>query len=317
MAKRNRSELIVVPLDGSEQAEQVIPYAEGLRNKNGTLLFFQVVNPSGPARGLFGDIEVTMEGVIEQEREAARARLIEIADRWDPVLRKKPEVEAYAGDAVDAIKAIVAEKDADMLAIASSGRGALSRWAFGSVADTLMRDAPAPVLIVHPTPESEGEIREAVFTRIIVPLDGSETAEAALPEAARLSQNAGLPVALVQVVNPSLEFSMVGQGLAPITADLYNEVEADFINQANEALDRGVAALGDLDADIVKVVLEGGTTEAIKHYVEPGDLIVMTSHGRTGFRRFLLGSVAQKIINDRIAPVVLVPAAGEELGASS
>jgi nucleotide-binding universal stress UspA family protein len=49
--------------------------------------------------------------------------------------------------------------------------------------------------------------------------------------------------------------------------------------------------------------------EAIQHYTEPGDLIVMTSHGRTGVRKFLLGSVAQKLINERVAPVVLVPAA--------
>ncbi len=45
MASKTEHELIVVPLDGSEQAEQVIPYAEGLRGRGGTLLFFQVVNP--------------------------------------------------------------------------------------------------------------------------------------------------------------------------------------------------------------------------------------------------------------------------------
>jgi nucleotide-binding universal stress UspA family protein len=113
---------------------------------------------------------------------------------------------------------------------------------------------------------------------------------------------------LVQVVNPSLEFSMVGQGIAPVTADLYNEVEGDFVSQANEELDKGAAKLGALEAGVGKAVLQGGVADAIQHYAEPGDLIVMTSHGRTGFRRFLLGSVAQKIIGERIAPVVLVPA---------
>ena len=75
MARKTEHELIVVPLDGSEQAEQVIPYAEALRGRGGTLLFFQVVDPSGPARGLFGDIEITMEDLIQQEREAAKGRL--------------------------------------------------------------------------------------------------------------------------------------------------------------------------------------------------------------------------------------------------
>jgi nucleotide-binding universal stress UspA family protein len=313
MARKTEHELIVVPLDGSDEAEQVIPYAEALRGRGGTLLFYQVVNPSGPARALFGDVEITMEDIVQQEREAAKERLAEIADRWDPVLGKKPELESFAGDTVQAIDALVKERDATMLAIASSGRGALSRFAFGSVADTLMRSAPAPLLIIHPDPHKDLEIAAYTFKRILVPLDGSETAEAALPEAARLSKNAKLPVVLVQVVNPSLEFSMVGQGIAPITAELYNEVEGDFVAQANEVLDKSAAKLGDLEAGVGKAVLEGGVADAIQHYSEPGDLIVMTSHGRTGFRRFLLGSVAQKIIHERIAPVVLVPAPpGEE-----
>ena len=311
MAKTPEHELIVVPLDGSEQAEQVIPYAEALRDRGGTLLFFQVVYPSGPARGLFGDVEITMEDVVAQEREAAKERLTEIAERWDPVLDKKPEVESFAGDTVEAIAALVRERNATMLAICSSGRGALSRWAFGSVAETLMRSAPAPMLIIHPNPESEDIVEAVEFRRILVTLDGSETAEAALPVAARLARSTKLPVVLVQVVNPSLEFSMVGQGLAPITADLYNEVERDFLAQANEELDKGAALLGEIPAGITKTVLQGATVEAIQHYTEPGDLIVMTSHGRTGFRKFLLGSVAQKIINERVAPVVLVPAQDE------
>ena len=92
MAKTPEHELIVVPLDGSEQAEQVIPYAEALRDRGGTLLFFQVIFPSGPARGLFGDVELTMEDIVAQEREAANKRLTEIGERWDSVLDKKPEV---------------------------------------------------------------------------------------------------------------------------------------------------------------------------------------------------------------------------------
>lgn len=312
MASKTEHELIVVPLDGSEQAEQVIPYAEALRGPGGTLLFFQVINPSGPARGLFGDIEIAVEDLIEQERNASKARLTEIADNWGDVLKKKPEVEAYAGETVEAIEAIVTERKASMLAIASSGRGALSRWAFGSVADTLMRQAPVPTLIIHPNGDLAEDQAVAPFKRILVPLDGSEIAEQALPEAARLAAAAGLPVTLVQVINPSLEYSMVGQGMTPITPDLYNEVEADFTAQANEALDQGAAKLGAVKGGVTKTVLQGGTVEALKQYTEPGDLIVMTSHGRTGFRRFLLGSVAQSIINERVAPVVLVPTKGED-----
>jgi nucleotide-binding universal stress UspA family protein len=308
MAQTPEHELIVVPLDGSDQAEQVIPYAEALRDPGGTLLFFQVFYPSGPARGLFGDVELTMEDIVAQEREAANIRLTEIGERWDSVLARKPEVESYAGDAVEAIGAIVRERNATLLAISSSGRGALSRWAFGSVADTLMRSAPVPVLIIHPNPELDKAVKAVDLERILVPLDGSETAEAALPVAARLAKSAKLPVVLVQVINPSLEFSMVGQGLAPITADLYSEVESDFITQANEELDKAANILGEIPDGITKTVLQGGTVEAIQSYAKPGDLIVMTSHGRTGFRRFLLGSVAQKMINERVAPVVLVPA---------
>lgn len=308
MAHKPDHQLIVVPLDGSEQAEQVIPYAEALRGADGLLLFFQVFYPSGPARGLFGDVELTMEDIVAQEREAADDRLREIAKRWDSVLTRKPQVESFAGDTVEAISAIVRDRKATLLAISSSGRGALSRWAFGSVADNLMRTASAPVLIIHPDHESDNEIKAVELKRILVPLDGSETAETALPVAGQLARSSNLPVVLVQVINPSLEFSMTGQGLAPITADLYNQVESDFTSQANDELTKGATMLGDVPAGILKTVLQGGTVEAIQQYIEPGDLIVMASHGRTGFRRFLLGSVAQKIIHERLAPVVLVPA---------
>ena len=107
-----------------------------------------------------------------------------------------------------------------------------------------------------------------------------------------------------------------GQGIGPITADLYNEVEGDFLAQANAVLDKAAATMGEVEAGVGKAVLEGGVADATKHYSEPGDLIVMTSDGRSGFRRMLLGRVAQKIIHDRIAPVVLVPAT-DELGAGS
>lgn len=307
MAQKTERELIVVPLDGSWQSEQVIPYAEALRNRGGALLFVQVVDPAGPARGLFGDIEITVEDLIEQERAASRERLQEIAERWSDVLKKKPEIEAYAGDAAEAIAAIVDERQATMLALATSGRGALGRFAFGSVADTLMRNAPAPTLIIHPDNDAPEEPGPVTFERILVPLDGSELAEQALPEAARLAAAAKLPVVLLQVINPSLEFSMLGQGMAPITAELYEEVSRDFTQQANEALDRGADLLGEIESGVTKTVLEGGTVEAIRRYAKPGDLIVMTSHGRSGFQRFLLGSVAQKIIHERVAPVVLVP----------
>ena len=177
MAHTSDHELIVVPLDGSEQAEQVIPYAEALRGSDGTLLFFQAFYPSGPARGLFGDVELTMEDMVAQEREAADNRLAEIAERWDSVLGKKPQVESFAGDTVEAITAIVRDRNATLLAISSSGRGALSRWAFGSVADNLMRTSPEPVLIIHPDPESDDAVKAVELKRILVPLDGSETAE--------------------------------------------------------------------------------------------------------------------------------------------
>ena len=85
-----------------------------------------------------------------------------------------------------------------------------------------------PLLIIHPSPESDDPVQAVELKRILVPLDGSETAETALPVAGRLARGAKVPVVLVQVINPSLEFSMVGQGMAPITADLYNQVESDF-----------------------------------------------------------------------------------------
>jgi nucleotide-binding universal stress UspA family protein len=195
-----------------------------------------------------------------------------------------------------------------MIAMASHGRGMTGRLAFGSVADRIARCSAVPVLIVRPGAEAPGEPATIDIRRIVVPLDGSEVSTEALPVAVALARSTGAPVRLIQTVYPSavLLRSSVGTSYYP------REFLRDFANalttSAAETLQQAESDVTAERVSVTRVVAEGAPAAAIEPDIEDGDLIVMTSHGRSGLRRWLLSSVAEKQIRSGKVPVVLVPA---------
>lgn len=153
-----------------------------------------------------------------------------------------------------------------------------------------------------------------MFKRILIPLDGSQFAEGALPHARMLAECGGGEIELLRVaVHPS---SYVYVSDPAALADLYDSDRAhceDYLNKVAGQV---------RDASHVKVttaVLEGIVADAVLDYAEDtdADLIVMSTHGRSGMERWLLGSVAEKVVRGAKMPVLLVrpetpPAKAEE-----
>jgi len=144
------------------------------------------------------------------------------------------------------------------------------------------------------------------ISRIVVPLDGSDTANEALPVASEIARSTGASLLLVSGVNPAAVLIPAPAGVAYYPEELYTEIFDDMTSAAKDALAEGSGALSGLD--VTTKVVEGAAPDAVQSVLQPGDLIVMTSHGRSGFRRWLLGSVSEKLIRSGAAPVVLVPA---------
>lgn len=298
---------IIVPLDGSAMAEQAIPYAAALAGASGSVTFLHVVPLAEPLRGLFGGQIASADDVEAMAQQTGTELMEETAVRWGRLLQTQPDILVVAGDPAQATLDAIESRQATMIVLASHGRGMVGRIAFGSVADRLSRSSPVPAVIVHPVAESV-DPHAADIRRLVVPLDGSEIAMEALPVVRQIAESTGTPVLLVSAVNPSAVMLPSPVGASYYPAELYEEIAADMGEAAKETLKGGSTELGGLSVE-TKIV-EGPAVEAIQSAIEPGDLVVMTSHGRGGFSRWLLGSVSEKLIRSGVAPVVLVPAAG-------
>jgi nucleotide-binding universal stress UspA family protein len=295
-----------VPLDNSYLAEQAIPYAAALAGTDGEIVFFEATPHPEPKRDLTGDITKTAGEVDKADDLDCLGRLQETAGRWSSVLHGTPTFEVGTGDPSEEILAATERLGAGFIVMASHGRGAIARLAFGSVADRIARSSVVPVLIVRPD-QDQKEVHTVAISRVLVPLDGSPRAAEALPVATAIATHLGIPVHLLQAIDPSSLLIPAPAGSAGYSAEIYTELQDELTTAAQDNLKESAQEAGATGVEITTSVLEGPPVAAIEAACQSGDVIVMTSHGRSGFRRWLLGSTAEKLIRTGPAPVVLVP----------
>jgi nucleotide-binding universal stress UspA family protein len=216
------------------------------------------------------------------------------------------------GDAAEEILKLVDEIGARMLVIATHGRSGMSRWIYGSTAGRLLRESGVPVLTVGPNVLQSGKA-EAAFKRIMVPLDGSELSEAAIPVARSLVEASGAKLSLVRVINWAVQaypYSMPTSYIPQIDEELEKGAKAYLRKREEPLKSAGI----DVDAFVVR----GGTADGLLDFVEKQsvDLVVMTTRARTGIARAALGSTADRMLQGA-APVLLFPPEVAEAAASS
>lgn len=143
-----------------------------------------------------------------------------------------------------------------------------------------------------------------MYKRILVPLDGSPMAERVIPVAARIARASEGTIILLQVVPRPLE---MGSQVIPLSGFPSPTLENDF-NAATSYL-AAIAGRDDLDGIGVQMkALMGAAAQTILNVAEEeqADLVVMCSHGDTGIKRFVLGSVAQKVARHSAIPVLVL-----------
>jgi nucleotide-binding universal stress UspA family protein len=302
--------VVLAPVDGSTRALRAVPWAAKLAGADGTVVLLRVV----PAQPDYAETLFSLVG--------AEGNVQDIQDAWTRTAKADMDEAAalLSGSAVT-VEQMVAQGEPDeeivaaarrgveMIAMASHGRGAVGRAIFGSVADRVARTASVPILILR-TPDEDAD-HSVVVTRIVVPLDGSQIAERALPVASELARKLAAPVHVVRAVDAAVTLPMAsgvfGAGPvvgAEVTDQIWEEAESDARSTVTAAVSRlradGIDASG--------ATLNGSPFYAISEATQPGDLLILTSHGRGGVRRWLLGSVAEKLVREANAPVMLVPA---------
>jgi nucleotide-binding universal stress UspA family protein len=295
---------MLVPLDGSPFAEQALPPAIAIaRACRAKLRLVKVHEPPPPPlaaddAGLFieADLAVRREERAYLRRQASRAReeaglrvVIELLD--DPI----------AG----AIAEYVRSTDVGLVVMTTHGRGPLSRIWLGSVADGVIRRVTAPVLLIRPKEGARPPVPEP-NQRILVPLDGSPLGETAVGPAAELAEPLDLGLTLVHVVQPPPVFGDSVAVFPPPDLDerleLRQREAVDYLEDVAEPL----RARG-LPVETVAVV-HTSVTDALLALIGVADvaLVAISTHGRGGLQRLLLGSIADKLVRSSERPVLVV-----------
>lgn len=293
---------ILFPTDFSEHAAAAWPYATGLARDGGAVLHvLHVVGPPPVAASpdgsvlvpanLVDDLLAQARASLEEQARLARERGVEV------------RTHATIGAASSEIVAYARDQGIGLIVMATTGRTGLAHAFLGSVTERVVRHAPCPVLAVrHAPPAEQPRPTEGALPRlrrILVPLDGSPLAEAALPGVVALAKRHGAELALLRVAHvPALP----GRNLVDAQAAAVQEAEA-YLAEVTGRLDReGVSTSS--------VVRYGGTPGEILDdiRVRRPDLVAMSTHGRTGLTHLLLGSVAEQVLRASPVPVLLFPA---------
>lgn len=297
---------ILVPLDGSETANAALPHAAALARGLGRgLALLRVIPSVGTLERMVWPTGVALANPIGLEETLAQARadLRACAAAWQaadlPVT-----TEVRQGDpAVTILTCAEQRPDVDLIAMTTHGRGGVGRWLLGSVAERVLAHTPVPLLLVRAPAATPPPT--VAYRTILVPLDGSVAAELALGEAARVARATGARLLLLTVTLSPAMIAEIGMDAVWLTSA--------FAQQDQElaaALDATVRRVAAPDLEVRTAIRTGDpATEILAACAaEHADLIVMSTQGRSGLDRVLLGSVALKVVRHASLPVLLVRA---------
>jgi len=299
---------IVLPLDGSTAAECALPLVRALARRLaipvellGVIDLREISRNVAAAEGLF------LDRLAEDESRHSVKYLSKIAKSL--VVSTSTTRCERGGAAETIIETAAADKNA-LIVMATHGRSGLNRFLLGSVAEKVLRASDNPVLLVKAT-EPPVTAGEAALTSIVVPLDGSELAEGVLPTVTELARTLDIEVFLIRAFAIPYGAYSAGEGFYD---PVHLEAFLTMLKQETfDYLDKKVADLKRAGLTKVSYVAKEGLSadEIIKFAREtPANLIAMSSHGRSGIKRWVLGSVTETVVRHSGDPVLVLRAAG-------
>jgi nucleotide-binding universal stress UspA family protein len=271
---------ILVPIDGSEGAERALDHAITLAGElNASIHLLAVVDP-------YGLSTVTERQEIEAELEDVVATAAARAQEDGVAVTTSVEAGFPHEEILDAVD----DRGIDLIAMGTHGRRGLDRYVLGSVAEKVVRLSPVPVLTVR-----VGATGERPYRDVVIPTDGSD---AAVPAERLCVDLAARSDAVVHAL------SVVPEGRVRSS-----ETDAAFEDAARRAVERVEKRFENGSGESLATIERGVPHRRILAYCEDvgTDLVVLGTHGRTGVERFVLGSVAEKVVRLSETPVLVVP----------
>jgi nucleotide-binding universal stress UspA family protein len=293
---------LLVPFDGSTQAESVFPYVALLADGDQDVILLQVVSEAQSVNSPLGDVMLSANKLRQVTETAARADLDRAAARLTsvaPSLRIEHLVET--GDPAQRISEVAARREARGILLSSQGVSATGPGGFGTVVGRVVSMAPVPVMVVRPNGIAPAP---DLVARFVIAHDGSEHAARAVPLAQDLARRLSAHIHIITVVEDE-ESPFAGSVAASIDPHVRDEAQADALNLARHRIEGTGAQLMRHGLPASWQVLAGPAAPAIIAACVDRDVLVITSHGQSS-SRWVLGSVAEKLLRDSNVPVILL-----------
>ncbi len=302
---------VLVPLDGSRLAKAILPYVSELVGRLGArVVLLSVVGSKWPSMqgrvvegpGQAAGEQMTREELARRAEAQARAYL----ERVKASLPARTEAVVAFGRPAETIVQEQERLGCDLIAMSTHGRTGVQRGILGSVTDKVLHSTTVPMLVFRPPDEGQAVQSGASISTVVVPLDGSELSESVLPYAEELARRLGLEIVLVESVSLMTEDVFFGEfyfNPTPIERELLIEADRYLKGLAQRLQTRGLRARASALMDVPARAIVRFARET------PGSIIAMSTRGRSGVTRWLLGSVTENVVRGSGVPVLVVPAA--------
>lgn len=279
----------LVPLDGSNTSEAILPWAKFFIDNDKSVKLLRCLHPLASLYS-FADFATPPPTSLDPMgyHRFAQKYFESITSEHE----LEVETEVVEGEPADTIVAQSKDDDVDYILLLSHGSGGLGKWLLGSTAAKVVKASTKPVIVVRPGEKAA----QPQLNKILVCLDGSKLAERGLEVAAELAKDCGAELMLYRVIDHT------PYPVADIQAVLMEASE-----RATEYLNQQAAKFPDLKIEVACEIssIVGGVLKKSADY----DMVVLTSHGYSGFTRWIMGSVAEALLQRCKTPVMVVQGA--------
>jgi len=294
---------ILVPLDGSLLAECVLPHAIAIaRAFNARIILLRVLEKNHAN----GSVQIFDLLNWQIKKSEAKLYLEKISAR---LLKSQPQIEATVleGLAAESITEFAESQGAKLVVLSSHGRSGLSQWGISSVTQKVIFSAPTSLLIIRAHQPAANELMEQTYRQILVPLDGSQRAEYALPLITLLARFHKSRTHILHVVKtPEMARHMPP---AQEDVDLANRIVARNQEEAGRYLEE-VKSRSHLDGiDVQTHLITSDNPAAALHGLveqEHIDMVAMNAHGYSGNIQWPYGSIVINFILYGKVPLLIV-----------
>jgi nucleotide-binding universal stress UspA family protein len=283
---------IIVPLDGSSNAEIVLPYVAAIGSSFGSEIMLVTATESATS-----DESLFSKEYLKHVSEGLKAI---IQQRQNLVI----STDVITGKPADVILKLANRKKANLIIIAAHGASGGDQQLTGSIATKILSGSDTPVLLIK-TKEGDATTPEDLIKRILVPLDGSHISEISLKIVEPLATRFNAEIILFQSVEPMRYISSFETMVPNIVLPSDDEIKQSAAKYLSEIQTR----LKQRGITVSSAIIASSPAEAIIDYADSGNIsvVAMTTHGFSGIKRWVFGSTTNKVMQAGRKPLLMIP----------